>query len=245
MPENIADGWALLSPDGTMFVYGRHNYTSVFVANVDGSNERQVTPEGVRARLGGWSPDGSTLVYHAVARARKPGNVFTVDLATGETTQLTDLEQVNALTDVTDMEPAFSPDGQTVFFHRPRRTVPVWDIWSVPVTGGEPTIVRRNAGWGRYSPDGQTLAFLSHFDDGTFTGRIMIANATGGPARQLVEGDQNGPPIWSPDGTMIAYVVHGIHVVDVATGETSEVTACGGPVEWLDDDTLIVGPGGC
>jgi Tol biopolymer transport system component len=242
MPENIADSWSMVSPDGTMFVYGCWGWGPLFVANVDGSDEHQVTPEGVDACLGAWSPDGSMIVYEADAPRSKPANIFTVDLATGEVTQLTDLERVKARGAVTVMEPGFSPDGESVFFHRLRRTARVWDIWSVPVTGGEPTIVRRNAGWGRYSPDGQTLAFLSDNGEG---GRIRIADATGGPARQLVKGDHNGPPIWSPDGTKIAYVDHGIQVVDVATGETSEVTACGGPVEWFDDDTLIVGPGGC
>jgi Tol biopolymer transport system component len=244
LPDNIADSWSLLSPDGQMFVYGRND--SVFVANVDGSNERQITPRGVRARLGGWSPDGSMVVYQGGSYGLKLGNVFTVDLATGATTRLTDLEQVNGWTGITDMEPAFSPDGQTIFFHRPRLDARVWDIWSVPVIGGEPTIVRREAGWGRYSPDGRTLAFLSRFDDDSLSGIILIADAAGGPARGLVEGaPRTGPPIWSPDGTRIAFVGGGIRVVNAATGETSTVASCGGPVEWFDEDTLVVGPGGC
>jgi Tol biopolymer transport system component len=227
-----------------MFVYVGPNL-GLFVANVDGSNERQVTPAGVEAKLGGWSPDGSTIVYQADDVGRRVGNVFTVDVATGETTQLTDLEQVRSWTSVTDMEPAFRPDGRTVFFHRPRLDDHAWDIWSVPVTGGEPTIVRRDAGWGRYSPDGASLAYLSEFSDTDFSGEIMIADAAGGPARKLAVPFRVGPPIWSPDGTLIAYVGSGVRVVDLATGETSLVAGCGGPVEWFDDDTLIVGPGGC
>jgi Tol biopolymer transport system component len=240
LPENIDGDWSLLSPDGGMFLYGRDG--SIYVANVDGSNERHVPTEGVGASIGGWSPDGSMIVYETLAQGTRSGNVFTVDLGTGETTQLTDLGKVNAWTDLTNMEPAFAPDGQTVFFHRPRPTAHVWDIWSVPVTGGEPAIVRRNAGWGRYSPDGRTFAFLSEYE---FGGRIFVADAAGGPARELVEGIQNGPPIWSPDGTRIAYVGNGVSIVVVATGETSFVTGCGGPVEWFDDHTLILGPGGC
>jgi Tol biopolymer transport system component len=228
-----------------MFLYVGPN-DGLFVANIDGSGERQVTPAGIAASLGGWSPDGSVVVYQADNVGRKVGNVFTVELATGEVTQLTDLEQERSWTWVTDMEPAFGPDGTTVVFHRPRPTDRAWDIWSIPVTGGEPTIVRRNAGWGRYSPDGASLAYLTEFSDSDLSGVIMIADVAAGPGRRLAAVPfRAGPPIWSPDGTRVAYLGSGVRVVDLATGETSLVASCGGPVEWFDDDTLIVGPGGC
>ena len=48
---------------------------------------------------------------------------------------------------------------------------------------------------------------------------------------------------WSPDGTRIASSGGGeIHVVDVATGESSHV-ADGNMAEWLDDHTLVVSTG--
>jgi tricorn protease-like protein len=49
-------------------------------------------------------------------------------------------------------------------------------------------------------------------------------------------------PKMSPDGSKIAYQDgDSIYVVDVSTGESSEV-ALGRMAAWLDDDTLIVAP---
>jgi hypothetical protein len=49
-------------------------------------------------------------------------------------------------------------------------------------------------------------------------------------------------PKMSPDGSRIAYQDgDSIYVVDVSTGESSEV-AEGRMAAWLDDDTLIVAP---
>ena len=50
-----------------------------------------------------------------------------------------------------------------------------------------------------------------------------------------------GRPTVSPDGTRLAYPDGGqMWVVDLATGESSEVADSGYTVDWLDDDTLIV-----
>ncbi len=48
-----------------MFAYSPCCFTSnpAFVANVDGTGERPITPEGVEGFGPRWSPDGSMLVY--------------------------------------------------------------------------------------------------------------------------------------------------------------------------------------
>jgi hypothetical protein len=121
-------------------------------------------------------------------------------------------------------------------------------VWSVPVTGGEPTLVLKNASLPRYFPGGTTMAFLSPWAD-DFAGTdisTISADSVGDPQgarRTLVEA--NGSISWpetSPDGNRIAYEDGGsIYVVEVSTGESSEV-AIGNTAEWLDEDTLIVAP---
>jgi Tol biopolymer transport system component len=70
----------------------------------------------------------------------------------------------------------------------------------------------------------------------------MLVDADGGDPRALVEGDAIEFPQWSPDGTRIAYRdTDGIHVVDVATGETSLVST-GDRADWVDEDTLVIVP---
>src|SRR4030095_7751776 len=119
--------------------------------------------EGFGAR---WSPDGSMLVYQQRDGATKEiGKLFVVDVAPGEATQITDLDPEHY--GMWFLSPSFSPDGQTIIFHMPRGPAQAagqgpaqmnddvstrWDLWSVPVAGGEPTLVVHNASMGVYAP---------------------------------------------------------------------------------------------
>jgi len=248
LPQSILGGSLYFtSPDRTMFVYswccGSPN--PVFVANVDGTGVRQITPDGTDGFAARWSPDGSMLVYQQRNGATQEiGNLVVVDVATGEATQITDLDPENY--GLWFLSPSFSPDGQTIIFHMPRGpnddVSTRWDLWSVPVAGGEPTLVVRNASMGVYAPDGGTLAYLDSPRGYWTSSRLMVADVDGSDPRLLVQGDRIEFPRWSPDGTRIAYTdADGIHVVDVFTGETSLV-AEGGTSDWFGDDTLVVVP---
>ena len=111
------------------------------------------------------------------------------------------------------------------------------------MTGGEPTLLARNATQATTS-EGSTYAFLRPNGE-FFTGaRLVIATTDG--VRTLVKGTgEIDFPKMSPDGSRIAYGVNNvIYVVNVSTGESSKV-ADGRMAAWLDDDTLIVpSPGG-
>jgi Tol biopolymer transport system component len=241
-----------VSPDGTMLAFQGCCFPPVrtFVADVDGTDVRRITTGGTDAFGASWSPDGTMLVYQGRhASTLELGNLFVVDVATEKVRQITDLEP-----DVRPwwfLWPSFSPDGTSVLFHLPRSNDDPsnqrWDLWSVPVTGGEPDLVRRNAAFGTYSPDGRTLAYLSPLDPEDATGgELWLVDAAGGDPRLLVEQEGIWWPSWSPDGTRIAYGVgtDEIHVVDVTTGGSSMV-AEGATAEWLDDHTLVVAPYCC
>ena len=254
LPENLVGddicGY-LPSPDGTRVAYntcGGGVYGSpsdaATVANIDGTDARTLeVPEGLNAYVRAWSPDGTRVAYQlrSGGTRRDVGNLFVHDLSSGEQTQLTQLELTSA--PWYELHFSFSPDGRSVVFDLPRSSSmeTEWDVWSVPVTGGEPTLVLRNAASPLYLPDGRELAFIVP-ETTAFDGRSISIAGADGSRRTLVEANEG---IWfqtlSPDGSRIAYVDGGsVYVVEIATGESTKVAD--GFAGWLDDDTLIVKP---
>jgi Tol biopolymer transport system component len=162
------------SPDGTRLAYGTTRGGGcgeadvTTVANIDGTDARTLeSPEG-RAICGArWSPDGTKLVYQEQDGTSDDdvGNLFVQDLSSGRRTQLSDLELSRAWWWF--LSPSFSPGGHKVLFHLPRSSLQTtkFDVWSVPVTGGEPTLVLRNAAFPMLNPlpgpEGWGIQFVS------------------------------------------------------------------------------------
>jgi Tol biopolymer transport system component len=250
LPNNIAGvgSYFAVSPDGRTVAYSSccSPPAPLFVANLDGMNEREITGTGADAYGAQWSPDGSLIVFQERDNSTQHlGDIVVVDADGGNRTQLTNLDQTTKF-GWWFMSPSFAPDGDSILFHMPRRGAENdlnWGLWSVPVTGGEPTIVRHNAGWGDYSPDGRSLAYVARLGE-DFTGdTLSIVSVDGRKATPVVEGEIGGPR-WSPDGTQISFNKGGsIFVLNVASGSTMLI-ADGGNAEWVDDHTLIIGPGG-
>jgi len=252
LPASIATSGALyaVSPDHSTGLTVAYNACCtgadpVLMANLNGTQVHQISAPGWDGYGAQWSPDGYSLVYQQRhASTDELGNLFVYDTIGGQLTQLTNFDQTKSW-GLWFTFPSFSPDGHSILFQLPRGdpNKPVWDLWSVPVAGGKQTLVRRNAGWGGYSPDGKWLAYLSPVDPQSFAGgELWITSIHGGTPRALVRDGGLGWLRWSPDGTRIAYSDGGspIYVVDAATGSTRKV-ADGGNPEWFDDHTLILG----
>ena len=256
VPEGVGVGvdvFYAASPDGTRIAYNTchpgecSKADEMAVADIDGSDARNLrVPEGLNGYAPHWSPDGTKIVYqlrNGASDSLDLGNLFVQDLSSGQTTQLTNLELSTA--GWWYMGPTFTPDGRNVIFHlaRDSSSTTKFDVWSVPVTGGEPTLVLRNALFPMVLPNGE-IAFVRPSGVDLSGGRISIADAERS-RRTLVEANVAIEfPTMSPDGSGIAYQDGGsIYVVDVSTGESSKVSDGNYfNAAWLDNDTLIVAP---
>lgn len=249
---SVSPGIAV-SPDGRMIAYrgtDPEGMSVLYVANLDGSNIRPLE-HTARAGLGPvgpeFSPDGSQIVYQAKGSANFGGDVFVVDVVSGETTRLTHLDPVHST--MWYMGPHFSPDGEAVYFTLPSGDLVTkrWDLWSVAASGGTPHLVLRGAIGGRISPDGQMIVYFEYAPSPGLLGDMWLADADGSNPQRVpgVQGDVFSAR-WSPDGTRIAYTEQAsksAYVVDLTTGEVTRVLQdiTERFPEWVDDHTWIVG----
>ncbi len=260
LPSSLEGGFTYaVSPDGDEVAFapwphpiGDDRNLSVYVASVDGTAARRVRPEpvGIDEINPRWAPDGTIVFQGRNARTEQLGDLYLLDPVSGSTTKLTDLPARSS--HHWFMSESVRPDGQVILFNLPRGPLEdqVWDLWTIPATGGEPRRVLRHAAHGSYSPDGTKIVYMGgpRYEGDTFAGTgIGLADADGGHPRLLVmapgEDEDLSWPRWSPDGTRIAYTYRsGVYVVDVDTGQIAKVLDGGAP-EWLDDHTLIVARG--
>lgn len=236
-----------VSPDEQRLVGGTF-YTladRLTVADVDGGRATTLEPAPGRSQYAAeWSPDGKRIVLQErLALGEAIGRIVVAELGTGSTTTIADFDDVESPWWWT--APAFAADGAQVLFHvaRDDSDTTRFDTWAVPVEGGEPELILRDAAFPVPLPDGQIAVVTGMrglFGDWGATISIMGDN---GDLTSIVSTDGwIWQPALSPDGTRLAYVDTGsIEIVDLETGEIVPVRD-GGAVEWLDDDRLIIGP---
>lgn len=218
-----------LSPDGRLIAYWvRSTFgapSSLWVMNADGSGGHPVTGtldlSGAENILAAWSPDSRELAF-AVGDYYISSRIYVVD-ATGS-----GLHEIGAGT-LSRSDPAWSPDGRLIAFRGNTRGVspdalPVDNAIGVyviapdgtderlvshlPRAGGAPNY----SGFGgpttgappSWSPDGHWLTYAYGPTD---QHDIAIGAVDGSEERQVVTtADDDLLPVFSPDGTRIAFV---------------------------------------
>lgn len=181
------------------FISNRDGAKELYIADVDGSNLRQVTRNRTLNEFPSWGPDGDTLLYTSYRENRQPGLFVLVRGGRSPGRVFKSLRpgapQYRGVIDPSGQRVAVvvSIDGATKIFaldrdgRNPRQ-----------LTTGNSLDVSPS-----WSPDGRQLAFVSDRSGGP---QVYVMNADGSNPRRLTfQGGYNTGAAWSPDGKWIAY----------------------------------------
>jgi TolB protein len=139
-----------------------------------------------------WSPDGKRIAY-TTSRSSYGGNLFVINADSTDRTQLT--------TEV-GTQPAWSPDGTKIAFFTYLDDNP--EIAIINPDGSGLLNLSRHPGADdapAWSPDGRRIAFVS---DRSGAYEIWLMSSDGSDVTRLTTGI-GGEPVWSLDGSMIAF----------------------------------------
>jgi dipeptidyl aminopeptidase/acylaminoacyl peptidase len=242
----------------------------VWLLPLGGGEPRRVTnlPNGVSSVQ--WSPDGTRVVVvsqsgpsdtskspsdvrhykHATYNFNDTGwfddrrtHLWVVDVASGHANQITSGDDWN------DTDPQWSPDGGKIAFVS-NRTGKAFDgnrdtdVWVIDASGGSLTkisdhLVPDNSP--RWSPDGQTIAFLSDPLDRTHQKIWLAPSAGGAPSRLAADGLDLIPTglRWAEGGRALYFETgvkgtNQLYRVDVATRRVAPITAGDRTVHLFD-----------
>lgn len=123
-------------------------------------------------------------------------NIYIMDIDTGALTQVT---RSNAI----DTEPAWSADGETLYFTSDRAGSP--QIYEMRLPGGTArrlTFEGSSAGAAQVSPDGKSLVYVRGGDGGLRIARLDLETRQG---TLLTRGPLDKSPSFAPNGSMVLY----------------------------------------
>lgn len=181
------DNQPVWSPDGEQiaFISNRDGSFGIFVMDADGANIRRVTdlPSQAFSPLGGWSPDGSKIVYGAETDSGARA-IQIVDVESGEIEPLTNHSGEEA-------NPVWSPNGERIAFHSDRPAPQNLEVFVMNADGDNlraATNLQGPALFPSWGPDSEWLAFTVVDAQQNLTLNQMPAD--GGPVHRLQ--DANG-----------------------------------------------------
>ena len=192
-------GWPAWSPDGKSIAYvtgaipDQATTKELHIVSVDGGAPRQITQLETDVTTPKWSPDGKhILCVKNVGDQSKSFLLINLDDPSAEPTTLVEPGANNL--------PQFSPQGDKIAYYSVSMESGS-DVYTVPVSGGEPTSITGNTGedyWPTWSPDGKRLAWSSRQGEAF---KIAVGDADGSNTKVISRGDGSdfgavwGPPV--------------------------------------------------
>ncbi len=202
-----SDEYPAFSPDGRRIAFKseRDFKPDLYVMDRDGNNVIRLTNDNDFESRPSWSPDGTKIAFSAFRFLVGNSEIYVMDADGNNQINLTKHE-------MDDSVPNWSPDGSKIAFaSKPADDImfTAYHIFVMNADGKE----RRNltddtdltASFSpSWSPDGKSIVFSSR--PNISEGHIYVMTATGKRLERLTKGkDYNGSPVYSPDGTKIAF----------------------------------------
>ncbi len=196
------------SPDGERIAFrSERDGGGIFVMGATGESVQRITSRGFHPA---WAPDGREIVY-GTQSVTDPSLRFTtselwaIDVGTGQERLLSPGDAV---------QPSFSPNGHRIAYWGRSTGAGPGDIWTIPVSGGEPVAVTDDAGidWNPvWSPDGRFIYFSSNRGGSMNLWRVEVDERSGRTVRApepvtSAGGSSNQHVTFSADGRHMAYV---------------------------------------
>jgi Tol biopolymer transport system component len=134
------------------------------VAHLDGTGDRRITPQSKASVDPDWSPDGTRIAY---AESRFPSPTTSQTRIMVINVDGTGRRALSSYGGPDEVNPKWTPDGQTIIFESWKRTGTKSDIVAVAPTGGPVRTILATKFWDTNpipSPDGTRLLFTSDRD---------------------------------------------------------------------------------